>query len=276
MSRCLILFYLIFSWFSCLSQTKSEIEVSLRMIGHQVLLNAGDSAGRVLPIINQDGTYKIQFESDFELKPNELTDIVKHVVNETSLATNYIVEVEECPTQEVVYSFMINELEQSDIVPCGSRIYPKSCYNLIFSLIPLTEKKPSSSKFFFFVVLAIVPIFLIIIIYKKSKKKTQVINPNLIQLGLYQFDKLNEELIIDDAKSKLTSKESDLLLLLYGSLNTTVERDSILNKVWGDEGDYIGRTLDVFISKLRKKLEQDENIKIVNVRGVGYKLVLNG
>jgi DNA-binding response OmpR family regulator len=48
-----------------------------------------------------------------------------------------------------------------------------------------------------------------------------------------------------------------------------------LNKVWGDEGDYIGRTLDVFISKLRKKLEADSSIKIVNIRGVGYKLVMD-
>ena len=56
-------------------------------------------------------------------------------------------------------------------------------------------------------------------------------------------------------------------------VNTTVERDVILNMVWGDEGDYVGRTLDVFISKLRKKLEADSSVKIVNIRGVGYKLV---
>jgi len=47
-----------------------------------------------------------------------------------------------------------------------------------------------------------------------------------------------------------------------------------LANVWGDQGDYVGRTLDVFISKLRKKLEADTNVRIVNIRGVGYKLVL--
>jgi len=60
---------------------------------------------------------------------------------------------------------------------------------------------------------------------------------------------------------------------LPNAVNTTVEREVILNIVWGDEGDYVGRTLDVFISKLRKKLEVDSSIKIVNIRGVGYKLV---
>jgi DNA-binding response OmpR family regulator len=55
--------------------------------------------------------------------------------------------------------------------------------------------------------------------------------------------------------------------------HSTVERDYLLRTVWGDEGNYIGRTLDVFISKLRKKLEDDASVKIINVRGVGYKLI---
>ena len=67
-----------------------------------------------------------------------------------------------------------------------------------------------------------------------------------------------------------------MLLLLYHAVNTTVEREVILKDIWADDGDYIGRTLDVFISKLRKKLEDDTNVKIVNIRGIGYKLVLNG
>ena len=54
-----------------------------------------------------------------------------------------------------------------------------------------------------------------------------------------------------------------------------MEREVLLNKVWGDQGDYVGRTLDVFISKLRKKLEADPHVKIVSIRGVGYKMVID-
>lgn len=97
----------------------------------------------------------------------------------------------------------------------------------------------------------------------------------MISLGEYHFDKRNTELLIEQQRIELTSKEADLLLLLYNAANTTVERDVILNMVWGDEGDYVGRTLDVFISKLRKKLEFDSKVKIVNIRGVGYKLVMD-
>ena len=75
---------------------------------------------------------------------------------------------------------------------------------------------------------------------------------------------------------ELTSKESELLSLLYESVNHTVDRETILNKVWGDEGDYVGRTLDVYISKLRKKLENDSSIQLKNIRGVGYKLIIEG
>ena len=97
----------------------------------------------------------------------------------------------------------------------------------------------------------------------------------MISLGAYQFDKRNSELLFENRSVDLTSKEAELLLLLYDAVNTSVEREVILNRVWGDEGDYVGRTLDVFISKLRKKLEADSSVKIVNIRGIGYKLVLN-
>jgi len=64
--------------------------------------------------------------------------------------------------------------------------------------------------------------------------------------------------------------------LLHASANSTIERDVILNAVLGDDGDYAGSTLDVFILKLRKKLETDESLTIVNIRGVGYNLIMNG
>ena len=107
----------------------------------------------------------------------------------------------------------------------------------------------------------------------KQRRLSQ--DPDLITLGAYTFDKRNTELILENQRIELTHKEADLLLLLYSNANTTVERDEILNKIWEDEGHYVGRTLDVFISKLRKKLELDTKVKIVNIRGVGYKLVVN-
>ena len=82
-------------------------------------------------------------------------------------------------------------------------------------------------------------------------------------------------LAIGSDQIDLSHKEADLLNLLYSSVNKTLGREDIQKIVWGNDSSYIGRTLDVFISKLRKKLSKDPNVKIVNERGVGYRLVLS-
>ncbi len=272
------------------SATESLVNASLRMIGHQVLLISGDSTSRVLPIIKDNDHYRIQFESEFDFKPEELVAAVDGVIKETGMANSYIVEVEQCETGELVYSFKVNDLDKSDIIPCKGRVQPKSCYSLLFTLIEtsLTDTAllavtpdstnglatgTSQESYIIMVVLLLLFAGLFFFIWKRRNKPT--IDPNLIPLGTYHFDKRNTELLIEHQRIDLTSKEADLLLLLYNAVNTTVEREVILNMVWGDEGDYVGRTLDVFISKLRKKLEFDSEVKIVNIRGVGYKLVLD-
>lgn len=270
-------------------QDVRHIEVALRMIGHQVLLSSGDSISRILPIEKEDDHYRIQFESEFEFYPEELVNTINQVVNETSISTSYIVEVEKCETGEVVYSYEMNDLEQTDIIPCKSRAQPKSCYSLLFTLMSADEplasmhevtqgpSNGSSSKAgqVTYSILSLLLIFMLgAFVFLWRKRRNAIVDPNLIPIGEYEFDKRNTELLYKNQRTELTGKEADLLLLLYRAVNTNVEREVILNKVWGDEGDYVGRTLDVFISKLRKKFEADPKVKIVNIRGVGYKLVI--
>ncbi len=268
---------------------EKEIMVSLRMIGHEVLLISGDSISRVLPIKKEEGRYRIQFESAFEFDPTELVSTVDRVVNKTMMANSYIVEVENCDTGEIVYSFKTDHVEQSDIIPCQGRIQPRSCYSVLFTIVPpkgttktsqnnstgISVESEGRSYILYYVLFSALLLLVVGLILLKRKRKSASIDPNWIPLGQYYFDKRNTELIIEEQRIELTGKEADLLLLLYNSANTTVEREVILNMVWGDEGDYIGRTLDVFISKLRKKLEFDSKVKIVNTRGVGYKLILD-
>ena len=251
-----------------------HIEVALRMIGHQILLNAQDSTSRILPVLKEDNRYRILFDTEFVFDSEYLVTTVNSIVKETGISNNYIVEMVHCETQEVVYSFEINDLAKSDIIPCKGRVQPKSCYNLLFSIVD-EEIINTKSKSGVYIIIGLFLLVFLVIFYLWKRSNSQNSNPNLIPLGAYYFDKQNTELTIDHQKIELTSKEADLLLLLYNAANTTVERDVILNMVWGDEGDYIGRTVDVFISKLRKKLEFDTKVKIVNVRGVGYKLIMD-
>jgi len=253
------------------TEDEAHIEVSLRLIGHEVLLSSGDSISRILPITKEDNRYRIQLESEFQFEPETLVQTVNRVVEETGLAKSYIVEVEACESGEVVYSYEMNQLEQKDIIPCGTRVQPKSCYSLLFTVIE-TEK---ASQMHIVVIIILLALLIVVFFFLRNRKSKSTTDPNLIPLGEYIFDKRNTELLFENQRIDLTSKEADLLLLLYNAANTSIEREIILNMVWGDEGDYVGRTLDVFISKLRKKLEADSNVKIVNIRGVGYKLILN-
>jgi DNA-binding response OmpR family regulator len=86
------------------------------------------------------------------------------------------------------------------------------------------------------------------------------------------FDAKNKKLIIGGKTIDLTGTETRVLLIFASSPNEIIERSRLQKEIWEDEGVIVGRSLDMFISKLRKKLELDPNIKIVVIRGKGYKL----
>ena len=92
-------------------------------------------------------------------------------------------------------------------------------------------------------------------------------------LGTYKFDEKNRLLTHPQSSGRqLTSREADLLLLLMQHPNQLLERERILNKIWGTDDYFAGRSLDVFISRLRKYLQADAGLEIQNVHGMGFKL----
>lgn len=97
---------------------------------------------------------------------------------------------------------------------------------------------------------------------------------NIFTIGKYTFDYDQQNLQISSKPQKLTSKESELLKLLCLHINDTLERELALKLVWGEDSYFNGRSMDVFISKLRKYLRADRNVEIVNVHGRGFKLVV--
>jgi len=94
-----------------------------------------------------------------------------------------------------------------------------------------------------------------------------------IEIGEYVFDFTRQELRFRESVQKLTHREAHLLFHLHKNRNAVLDRSLILKKLWGDDDFFSARSMDVFISKLRKKLKDDPNIEIVNVRGYGYKLI---
>jgi DNA-binding response OmpR family regulator len=92
-------------------------------------------------------------------------------------------------------------------------------------------------------------------------------------IGKYSFNYEQQNLQIGGRQQKLTSKESELLKLLCLHLNDILERELALKLVWGKDSYFNARSMDVFISKLRKYLQEDKNVEILNVHGRGFKLV---
>lgn len=92
------------------------------------------------------------------------------------------------------------------------------------------------------------------------------------KIGLYNFDFEKKELKLNGDIQKLTNKESDLLRLLCIHENRVMERNMALRVIWGKEDYFLGRSMDVFIAKLRKYLGADPSIKIINIHGVGFRL----
>lgn len=109
-------------------------------------------------------------------------------------------------------------------------------------------------------------------IMRRCVKQLQQEQEEKYQLGRFRFDAKNLLLHSDFGDQKLTRKEAALLKLLCAHKNQVLTRDEALHTIWGDNDYFIGRSMDVFIVKLRKYLREDPNVTISNVHGVGFKL----
>lgn len=96
---------------------------------------------------------------------------------------------------------------------------------------------------------------------------------NVFQIGGFTFDYLRQTLTFSDTVQRLTAKESDLLRMFAVNFNQIVDRQSTLQKIWHDDSIFAARSMDVYITKLRKYLKLDPTVEIVNVHGVGFKLM---
>jgi DNA-binding response OmpR family regulator len=106
----------------------------------------------------------------------------------------------------------------------------------------------------------------------QNSKNSTTHDPKPVTIGRYKFDPMNMVLTFDGIDQRITVKESRILQILAVKKNNIVTRDEIMVTVWGESGYYTGRSLDVFISKLRGYLKNDPSLQIVTVPTVGYLL----
>jgi len=111
-------------------------------------------------------------------------------------------------------------------------------------------------------------------ILKVPKLQLKQLEETEFTIGKYHFDCINHYLSLENKTQKLTKKEVDLLSLLCLHKNDVLSRTQALNSIWGNDDYFNGRSMDVFISRLRKYLKEDEHIQILNIHGIGFKLAI--
>jgi len=109
-------------------------------------------------------------------------------------------------------------------------------------------------------------------VFLKRKYISEPEESPFLKIGKYELDAENLQLKLGDTCSQMTRKEVDLLKLLIQNKNKVIERSTILERVWGENDYFMGRSMDVFISRLRKYLKEDKDISIENIHGVGFRL----
>jgi hypothetical protein len=191
------------------------------------------------------------------------------------LTSDYVVNVLNCDNASVAYGYAISKNKKDDIVTCRGRKQPRACYMINIKFKP-TGINTAKNRYLLagLPLLAFVGfIFLSAVKWRKTLPKGEY--TGLFTLGSVLFDAKNRKLTINGKTIELTGTETRVLLIFALSPNETIDRSRLQKEIWEDEGVIVGRSLDMFISKLRKKLEDDPNINIVVIRGKGYKLEIS-
>lgn len=107
-----------------------------------------------------------------------------------------------------------------------------------------------------------------------ADKKEEAEQPTKFSIGKYNFDYTQQVICTDEGQQKVSTKEAELLRLLCLKKNEVLTREEALLSIWHDDNYFNGRSMDVFLSKLRKYLKDDPSVEIINVHGKGYKLLV--
>ncbi|MDQ6480587.1 response regulator transcription factor [Dyadobacter sp. LHD-138] len=104
-------------------------------------------------------------------------------------------------------------------------------------------------------------------------RNTTNFSSEVFSIGKYAFDPAKQKLSLDGQEASLSHREAELLRRLCQLRNQVLEKNTVLLELWGDDSFFNGRSLDVFITRLRRYLKDDPQVQIVNIRGIGYKLI---
>lgn len=253
----------------------AQREVLMRQIGHRILLHTGDSTSRVLPVTKLAyEKYRIVFDQPFTFETDTLVNIVHKTLSASNETSDYFVNVLDCPKSKIVYGYSVSQNQKDDVIPCSGRKQETDCYVITIEFKDeVFGVKTYAAGASAIAALLLLP--LAIARYRSQKLEVKpIVKPKkeMISIASLFFDPDKKQLNTATETINLTSKESKILLIFAQHPNQVIDRAQLQKEIWEDDGVIVGRSLDVFISKLRKKLEPDASVQLVNIHGKGYKL----
>ncbi len=273
-------------------QNRRKHSIALRQIGHDYLTATGDSTS-LIPAVREreNGILFLALERDINY--DKLVSITQNVVQRYDLNEAYTLSLEDCTSGEIFLGSLWPRQTNSaaaqdsfDTAACSGRDQEARCANISLAFHHATGKLPGSLPYLFFG-LGCLLIFSTPVLRKLQPTPaplpttapppaaTEERDTDAVQLGPeLTFSLSGQSLRKGGEVLELTYREAKLLAFLAEHPNEVLERTTIHDAVWGEEGVIVSRSLDVFISRLRKKISNATGIEIQTVHGVGYKLWL--
>ncbi len=253
-----------------------KVNLALRRTAHYLLSESGDSTSRIPPVQQLgDSVWLVRLERPFNY--DSLPGLLQASFEVYDISENYNVAVLDCSdgTLQVGYNFL-DFLHQRE-APCWGRDMAVDCYNLQVVFVPAKVSAPPS---WLLVSSSLLALLAFGGWWWTQRKKNQALlasdreisTAGVLPFGVSSLDLTNQVLFANGIRQALTYREAKLLHLFINHPNQLLEREFILKAVWEDEGIIVGRSLDVFVSRLRKLLKADATVQIATVHGVGYRL----
>ncbi|MFT6997387.1 MAG: hypothetical protein ACJAQ4_001140 [Cryomorphaceae bacterium] len=248
----------------------NKVNLALRQTGDALLLHEGDSTS-VVPPIAQNGANEYVLEMNDGFNYKELPYFLKRALKDYGIDQPYQLMVRSCETGALVLGFNRAAIER-DSVACRDRSQDIHCAMIHIQFSPQESKEEKSFAGLAWLLIPVAGLGGIFLFRKKETHLQDEVLEEGMKLGNYRFNSKNQKLAIGDQEFDLTFRESKLLNHFAVHANEVLNRDDIMAAVWEDEGIVVGRSLDVFISRLRKILKADSSVSIKTVHGVGYRL----
>lgn len=234
------------------------------------MLLDGDST-TAIPPIEQNGPHEYVLQMNKGFDYSQLPDYLGRAFKDFGIHQPYEVMVRSCETNFLVLGFNKAAAER-DSVACRDRGNDLVCSTIHIQFAQQSQKEEKSLISLAWLLIPVVGIGGVLLFRKKDTTPIEEREKDGLKLGNYQLNPQNQKLAVGDQEYDLTFRECKLLHYLAAHPNEVLTRDAIMAAVWEDEGIVVGRSLDVFISRLRKMLKSDASISIKTVHGVGYRL----